>query len=821
MILRSLRGLLETSEQILWDMVRKTWIATPELDPHGNEAPILYYLEQIASKDESAAQRIVGLPFLNTLEVNDVPTMKFMHWLLDFDHEGLQQLLDDPRIGDAAAPPLDRPVPLLFLDMKAPNAAAVIDSLSWVADGMTDFELDTVVPLLNLALKSEAVFQGVLDKERPWASPAGGIEGSMLLDLLASMSAVDEETVLRIIEMPFLETFEFSDADAVAYMERLMKSDLAQLQELLSDPRIRDGITDDTVYIVPLLYLRFEYPDAAAAIENLAWVRDGVAYVEPSEYEGVASFEQGLFFDLVRLAEERPQFFMALVDKSWVQDQLTPTRFQVLEDILDLASHDEALASRIVTMSFLDAADMADMLILEALDSLSRYDYEGAHWVVSHPTLSGDIANDDAGEVVLLRLEWLDPEASATLREFAWISDGVSPSEMSTLWVLVGMSLDSPQSLQALVRRPWARDDLNLSEGIVLEALSNLSGSPAAQQDEGVTARIIGMPFLDSVEGADAAAAESLSVLAENLSTGSDYLSQVLSHPTLSGGITDGTAKLVAVLRYAVGDYALREHPDMLETLLASDLASFQEKAITLPHSGEVSLSVIHIGPGSPRSMDLLEHSVRSQEEFLEQGFPRSYVSLLVADVSPYSGGGGPSGIVTVDPGMDEDTGLIAHELAHTYWYSSPLWIREGAAELMRVVSEGKLSDPILRMSPDTSCYLAQSIGELDRLAFERTLDIQDGPEDEIYASSCMYTMGLGLLMDLYDGLGDEIFRNRFQSLYLKMRDGKHDDECTGIERGLCYMREAFVIGSSGEAASEADAIISRWYHGNPQVATQ
>ena len=39
----------------------------------------------------------------------------------------------------------------------------------------------------------------------------------------------------------------------------------------------------------------------------------------------------------------------------------------------------------------------------------------------------------------------------------------------------------------------------------------------------------------------------------------------------------------------------------------------------------------------------------------------------------------------------------------------------------------------------------------------------------------------------------------------MTMRDEELDDECTGIERGVCYVRAAFAA---------AGPVIDRWYHG-------
>ena len=49
------------------------------------------------------------------------------------------------------------------------------------------------------------------------------------------------------------------------------------------------------------------------------------------------------------------------------------------------------------------------------------------------------------------------------------------------------------------------------------------------------------------------------------------------------------------------------------------------------------------------------------------------------------------------------------------------------------------------------------------------------------------------------------------------MRDEELYDECTGPERGVCYVRAAFVTDALPESAALAAPVIARWYYGPPQ----
>ena len=70
------------------------------------------------------------------------------------------------------------------------------------------------------------------------------------------------------------------------------------------------------------------------------------------------------------------------------------------------------------------------------------------------------------------------------------------------------------------------------------------------------------------------------------------------------------------------------------------------------------------------------------------------------------------------------------------------------------------------------------------------------------------------MFLDLHETLGDEAFRSGFGRLYVAMRDEERDDECTGLELGVCYVRAAFVADAMPDSAALAEPVIARWYYG-------
>ena len=63
-----------------------------------------------------------------------------------------------------------------------------------------------------------------------------------------------EEAALALLEMPFLESVEGQDAQAVRSLRRLEHASTERFLEIITHPKVEDGITDDEAKVVALLY---------------------------------------------------------------------------------------------------------------------------------------------------------------------------------------------------------------------------------------------------------------------------------------------------------------------------------------------------------------------------------------------------------------------------------------------------------------------------------------------------------------------------------------------------------------------------------------
>ena len=163
-------------------------------------------------------------------------------------------------------------------------------------------------------------------------------------------------------------------------------------------------------------------------------------------------------------------------------------------------------------------------------------------------------------------------------------------------------------------------------------------------------------------------------------------------HPAIADGITDEETIFVTV-----AGNAYEWNPGLIDTLLDPAEVMLERRTIELPIAGEVELVIVRIQPGSAKSMDLLEESVRFAESYMGEAFPINLILLLYADaVKPGFAGHNSGAGMVVHPDFDGDDELgliVGHEVAHFYWRgSSQVWLDEGAAEFLAVADADRFA---------------------------------------------------------------------------------------------------------------------------------
>ncbi len=390
-----------------------------------------------------------------------------------------------------------------------------------------------------------------------------------------------------------------------------------------------------------------------------------------------------------------------------------------------------------------------------------------------------------------------NPQSAIAISALPWIDDGISQPELLGANELADLAAFYPDVAGRVIGYSWVADGVTASEHNTVESLHAI-----AKRDERSAQRIVAMPFLQTLDPADQVATLSLRRMAFRAP---GTLREVLSHPTLSGGITDDWARIVALL-----DGVNRTNPGLIDTLLDRSRIAVEQRTITLPLSGDVDLAIVRTGPGAPRSMDLLERSVRSVEEFMAEPLPTNYVGLLFENAVKSSTAGTNFGThIAILPEHDVDDGsqaanaaghIIAHEVAHYYWSGNDDWVDEGAADFLASISERARTGQPLEAT-NHPCAVASSINALARFDTSRDPDAFD----------CNYALGERLFLDMYGSLGENQFQRGFHTLYLLSAVEDDADDRAGTAVGINHLTAAFI---SPTDAGTVDRVVGRWYYG-------
>ena len=176
------------------------------------------------------------------------------------------------------------------LEANKPALADHLRALSWVADGVDDWERDAAEALIALAVRHREVFDSVMSKrwiqsdiniheataideiysvayhapilagamlEKSWVQDGITRDEAITIDRLESTMRAESESlqqeviqkVVQILDMPFLDTVESSDALAVSSLERFEDAGSTEFLELMNHPTLSDGIDDEEAKI--------------------------------------------------------------------------------------------------------------------------------------------------------------------------------------------------------------------------------------------------------------------------------------------------------------------------------------------------------------------------------------------------------------------------------------------------------------------------------------------------------------------------------------------------------------------------------------------
>ncbi len=382
-----------------------------------------------------------------------------------------------------------------------------------------------------------------------------------------------------------------------------------------------------------------------------------------------------------------------------------------------------------------------------------------------------------------------------------------------------------PELASKIQNLPWAENGIQgEEEWDAISSLIRLSDGVGVDLSE----LLLEEPWV--VEGRNYAALEALG----SDEYGSPPGLKLISNPTISDGITDREAKILATLptaAYPAENYLYDYDHDLLDKLLDPQQHTIEERTIILPLSGETELTIIRTGPTGPHTMNYLEHSVRVIEELMGFPFPRRQLIFLYVEAP----GGGAHKDTHVHLRQDEFVDsrayvgatftLVAHEASHYYWKSIPsphcvpadadvskyIWLSESVATFIEYTLYGSSPWSFSPVTLDeffrfghSPCDSAKSIAEFE------TLDVNETNAFDYY--DCQYTLGARLFHDLYNNMDESAFSLALRRLYLHTYfDTPACDDDPSV---ICHLREAFTTYASEETKATVENLIDRHYYG-------
>ncbi len=404
-------------------------------------------------------------------------------------------------------------------------------------------------------------------------------------------------------------------------------------------------------------------------------------------------------------------------------------------------------------------------------------------------------------------LEDTNSAIAQRIRALPWVADGVTTAERDAAEALLDIATFRASLFLEVAEKTWLEAGSVAELDATLPALASIlrANTPGFQE-------IIAMPFLDTLSEPDLTALESLSGLA---AADLDAFRRVMANETVKDGISNREARIVSLL-YGVN----QTNPDLVETLLDPTETSLRERIIELPQAGQVTLTIIRIKAGAERSMDLLEHSVRTAEALVGEPFPTKHVTLLFGDAVGDSADGAYFGThIAALPKYDVHGssaeaeaagGVIAHQVGRYYWNGSADWLDEGAAGFTAAVAEQSRVDRPLEPY-NYPCVQFTNLQELESA----------NPTRGTASFRCNYSLGERLFLDLHRGLGDHAFREGLRLLYLRAVARGDNPAAPG---SIGEVAEAFksVPHYSGAVVENiVQHVIDRWYDGSKPYDTQ
>ena len=211
------------------------------------------YFREILRENPAIAETLLSFPWLADGVTNDESwAIQHLRLMLRDDHAFAQTLLSFPWFADGVTNAERNAAYYLRLALRGDPAIAktLLDS-PWLADGVTRNEELTLRTLRGLYDTDRNSLSAL--KAKPWYKDGLSNDELKVVGYLISIATQSQADAQTIMGMPFLESVESRDTLALESLSEIAEGSVSDFRELMSHPRIKDGITDEETKIVAVL----------------------------------------------------------------------------------------------------------------------------------------------------------------------------------------------------------------------------------------------------------------------------------------------------------------------------------------------------------------------------------------------------------------------------------------------------------------------------------------------------------------------------------------------------------------------------------------
>ena len=397
---------------------------------------VIEWLYWLAEEDRERVAEAIAKPFLETVEAEDVETIREM---TGGDSESyLGKLNEDYPAVAGQLQGLAWPQPpfteserdairgLYWLAGEDQGAAVAVAAMPWVQDGITQAERTAIHSIYGLSRREKSLGATVISL--PWVQDYITLTESRTVQRLDWLAYDDKEATAAVVAMPWVQDdITLNESQTIQYLDWLAYNDKEAVAALLAMPWVQDDNTlTESRTIQYLAGLADDDKKAVAAVLAMPWVQDGITETEadalrefrqiahnseasttalaaaPWIQDGITETEADVLDNLNGISGRNADTAATLIAKPWIQDGITDVEVNVLDDLNGISGRNADAAAALIAMPFLNSIEDRDMLALMSLNNIAARNAGDFSELMSHSRIKDGITDEDTKIVAVL-----------------------------------------------------------------------------------------------------------------------------------------------------------------------------------------------------------------------------------------------------------------------------------------------------------------------------------------------------------------------------------------------------------------------------------